>query len=206
LIEAFESKQIDILVGTQMLAKGFDFDNVNLVGIMNADNSLYHPDFRAHERAFQMMTQVAGRSGRFDKKGKVIIQTFNPHHNIIQQVTNYDYKSMYKEQMYERHNFQYPPFYRLIRLTLKHRDFEKLKEASFWLYNSLKGQIGVPVLGPEEPAINRIRNQYIRVILIKIPQQVMLNQTKGQVRRILKSFESIGAYRSVHVVANVDFY
>ncbi|MBB1139212.1 primosomal protein N' [Myroides sp. WP-1] len=206
LIEAFESKQIDILVGTQMLAKGFDFDNVNLVGIMNADNSLYHPDFRAHERAFQMMTQIAGRSGRFDKKGKVVIQTFNPYHNIIQQVTNYDYKSMYKEQMYERHNFQYPPFYRLIRLTLKHRDFEKLREASFWLYNNLKGQLGIPVLGPEEPAINRIRNQYIRVILIKIPQQVMLNQTKGQVRRILKSFESIGAYRSVHVVANVDFY
>ncbi|WP_158962712.1 replication restart helicase PriA [Myroides fluvii] len=206
LIEAFENKQIDILVGTQMLAKGFDFDNVNLVGIMNADNSLYHPDFRAHERAFQMMTQIAGRSGRFDKKGKVIIQTFNPYHNIIQQVTNYDYKSMYKEQMYERHNFQYPPFYRLIRLTLKHRDFEKLKESSFWLYNNLKGQLGIPVLGPEEPGINRIRNQYIRVILIKIPQQVMLNQTKGQVRRILKSFESIGAYRSVHVVANVDFY
>ncbi|WP_413511991.1 primosomal protein N' [Myroides odoratus] len=206
LIEAFENKQIDILVGTQMLAKGFDFENVNLVGIMNADNSLYHPDFRAHERAFQMITQIAGRSGRFDKKGKVIIQTFNPYHNIIQQVTNYDYKSMYKEQMYERHNFQYPPFYRLIRLTLKHREFEKLKEASFWLYNNLKGQLGVPVLGPEEPGINRIRNQYIRVILLKIPQQVPLNQTKGQVRRMLKSFESIGAYRSVHVVANVDFY
>ena len=206
LIESFENRQIDILVGTQMLAKGFDFDNVNLVGIMNADNSLYHPDFRAHERAFQMMTQIAGRSGRFDKKGKVVIQTFNPYHNIIQQVTNYDYKSMYKEQMYERHNFQYPPFYRLIRLTLKHRDFEKLREASFWLYNNLKGQLGIPVLGPEEPDINRIRNQYIRVILIKIPQQVMLNQTKGNVRRILKSFESIGAYRSVHVVANVDFY
>lgn len=206
LIESFENRQIDILVGTQMLAKGFDFENVNLVGIMNADNSLYHPDFRAHERAFQMMTQIAGRAGRFDKKGKVIIQTFNPYHNIIQQVTNYDYKSMYKEQMYERHNFQYPPFYRLIRLTLKHRDFEKLREASFWLYNNLKGQLGIPVLGPEEPAINRIRNQYIRVILIKIPQQVMLNQTKGQVKRILKSFESIGAYRSVHVVANVDFY
>lgn len=206
LIESFENRQIDILVGTQMLAKGFDFDNVNLVGIMNADNSLYHPDFRAHERAFQMMTQIAGRSGRFEKKGKVVIQTFNPYHNIIQQVTHYDYKAMYKEQMYERHNFQYPPFYRLIRLTLKHREFEKLKEASFWLYNNLKGQLGIPVLGPEEPAINRIRNQYIRVILIKIPQQVMLNQTKGQVRRILKSFESIGAYRSVHVVANVDFY
>ena len=206
LVESFQARQIDILVGTQMLAKGFDFDNVNLVGIMNADNSLYHPDFRAHERAYQMMTQVAGRAGRKDKKGKVIIQTFNPYHNIIQQVTHYDYMGMYKEQMYERYNFKYPPFYRLVKLTLRHKEFEKLKEASFWLYNNLKEQLGVPVLGPEEPAINRIRNQYIRVILIKIPQNVPLIKTKENVRKILKSFEAIGQYRSVKVVANVDFY
>ncbi len=206
LLDAFAAKQIDILIGTQMLAKGFDFDNVNLVGVMNADNSLYHPDFRAHERAFQLLTQISGRAGRQEKKGKVVIQTFNPYHNIIQQVTNYDYKGMYKEQMYERHNFKYPPFYRLIRLTLKHRDFDKLKEASLWMFNNLQQQLGIPILGPEEPAINRIRNQYIRVILIKIPQQVQLNQTKGQVKRILKSFETIGAYRSVQVIANVDFY
>ncbi|MEC4116901.1 primosomal protein N' [Myroides phaeus] len=206
IVEAFENRQIDILVGTQMLAKGFDFGNVNLVGIMNADNSLYHPDFRAHERAYQMMVQVAGRAGRQDKKGKVVIQTFNPYHNIIQQVTNNDYVGMYKEQMYERYNFKYPPFYRLVRLTLKHRDFEKLREASFWLYNNLKEQLGIPVLGPEEPAINRIRNQYIRVILIKIPQNVPLVKTKENVKRILKSFEAIGAYRSVRVTPNVDFY
>ncbi|TDS58868.1 replication restart helicase PriA [Myroides indicus] len=206
LIEAFENKKIDILVGTQMLSKGFDFDNVNLVGIMNADNSLYHPDFRAHERAYQMMTQIAGRAGRQEKKGKVYIQTFNPYHNIIQQVTNYDYAGMYKEQMYERHNFKYPPFYRLIRLTMRHRDFDKLREASFWMYNNLREQLKIPVLGPEEPAINRIRNQYIRVILIKIPQNKPLNLTKKDIKRILKSFESIGAYRSVKVTANVDFY
>lgn len=206
LVEAFESKQIDILIGTQMLAKGFDFGNVNLVGVMNADNSLYFPDFRAHERAYQMLTQISGRAGRQEKKGKVIIQTFNPYHNIIQQVTNYDYVGMYKEQMYDRHNFKYPPFYRLVKLTLKHREFEKLKEASFWLYNSLKNELGVPVLGPEEPAINRIRNQYIRVILIKIPQNVPLLKTKSNIRRILKSFEAIGSYRAVKVIANVDFY
>ncbi|MDR2224217.1 MAG: primosomal protein N' [Flavobacteriaceae bacterium] len=206
LIEAFESRQIDILIGTQMLAKGFDFDNVNLVGIMNADNALHFPDFRAHERAYQMMTQIAGRAGRKEKKGKVVVQTFNPYHNIIQQFTNYDYEGMYKEQMYDRYNFKYPPFYRLVRLTLKHKDFAKLKEGSFWLYNNLKEQLGVPVLGPEEPAINRIRNQYIRVILIKIPQQVPLLKTKGNINKILKSFEAIGAYRSIKVVANVDFY
>lgn len=206
LLDAFQRREIDIMVGTQMLAKGLDFDNVNLVGVMNADNSLYHPDFRAHERAFQMLTQVAGRAGRSDKKGKVIIQTFNPYHNIIQQVTTNDYLGMYKEQMYERHNFKYPPFYRLVRLTLRHREFDKLREASFWLYNNLKTQLGIPVLGPEEPAINRIRNQYIRVILIKIPQQNPLQATKSQVQRILKSFESVGAYRAVKVTINVDFY
>lgn len=206
LIEAFENKKIDILVGTQMLSKGFDFDNVNLVGIMNADNSLYHPDFRAHERAYQMMTQIAGRAGRQAKKGQVYIQTFNPYHNIIQQVTTYDYVGMYREQMYERYNFKYPPFYRLIRLTMRHRDFDKLREASFWMYNNLREQLKIPVLGPEEPAINRIRNQYIRIILIKIPQNKPLNSTKKHIKKILKSFESIGQYRSVKVTANVDFY
>lgn len=206
MLDGFQQREIDIMVGTQMLAKGLDFDNVNLVGVMNADNSLYHPDFRAHERAFQMLTQVAGRSGRKNKKGKVIVQTFNPYHNIIQQMTNNDYAGMYKEQMYERYNFKYPPFYRLVRLTLRHREFERLKEASFWVYNNLKEQLTMPVLGPEEPPINRIRNQYIRVILIKIPQEKPLNATKKQIQRILKSFESIGTYRSVRVTANVDFY
>ena len=134
LIDSFKNREIDILVGTQMLAKGLDFDNVSLVGIMNADNMLYHPDFRAFERSFQMMTQVAGRAGRSDKIGKVIIQTYNPNHNIIQQVTNNDYLGMYKEQLYERQIYKYPPYFRLIKLTLKHRDFEKLKEGSMWLY------------------------------------------------------------------------
>lgn len=206
LLDAFQKREIDIMVGTQMLAKGLDFDNVNLVGVLNADNSLYHPDFRAHERAYQMLTQLGGRAGRKEKKGRVILQTYNPYHNIIQQVTNNDYEGMYKEQMYERHIFKYPPFYRLVRLNLRHREFEKLKDASFWLYNNLRDQLAVPVLGPEEPAINRIRNQYIRVILIKIPQDKPLVSTKKQIQRILKSFEAIGGYRSVKVTINVDFY
>ncbi|MBW3519300.1 primosomal protein N' [Flavobacterium sp. NKUCC04_CG] len=206
LLEAFKEGEINILVGTQMLAKGLHFDNVNLVGVMNADNSLFHPDFRAHERAFQMLMQVSGRAGRTHKQGRVVIQTYNPYHNIIQQVTNNDYLGMYKEQMYERHNFKYPPFYRLVRLTLRHREFDKLKEASFWMYNVLKTQLDMPVLGPEEPAISRIRNQYIRVILIKIPQQKPLMPTKKHIQRILKSFEAVGGYRAVKVTANVDFY
>ncbi|WP_177764276.1 primosomal protein N' [Flavobacterium sp. I3-2] len=206
LIDSFKNLEIDILVGTQMLAKGLDFDNVTLVGILNADNALHFPDFRAHERAFQMFLQVAGRAGRKDKEGKVMMQTYNPYHNIIQQVTTNDYATMFKEQMYERLNFKYPPFYRLIRLQLKHVDYQKLKEGSFWLYNYLSNQLEMPVLGPEEPSINRIRNQYIRIILIKIPINVPLNKTKNDIRKSIKSFEAIGAYRSIKTIISVDFY
>ena len=206
IIDGFKNREIDVLVGTQMLAKGLDFDNVSLVGIMNADNMLYHPDFRAFERSFQMMTQVAGRSGRAEKRGKVIIQTYNPLHNIIQQVTNNDYEAMYKEQLYERKIYFYPPFYRLIKLTLKHRDFEKLKEGSMWLYQVLQQNLTIPVLGPEEPAIGRIRNEYIRTIMIKIPGETSLQGTKKTIQKILNSFDLVSQYRTIKVTVNVDFY
>lgn len=206
LIDSFKNREIDILVGTQMLAKGLDFDNVSLVGILNADTMLYHPDFRAFERSFQMMTQVAGRAGRSEKQGKVIIQTYNPMHNTIQQVTHNSYTEMFKEQLYDRKIYQYPPYFRLIRLTLKHRDFGKLKEGSLWLYQVLKQQIASPVLGPEEPAINKIRNEYIRTILIKIPAQQPLTGTKKTIQKVLDSFDSVAQYRSVKVTVNVDFY
>ncbi len=206
IIDGFKNREIDVLVGTQMLAKGLDFDNVSLVGIMNADTMLYHPDFRAFERSFQMMTQVAGRSGRAEKRGKVIIQTYNPLHNIIQQVTNNDYEGMYKEQLYERKIYYYPPFYRLIKLTLKHRDFEKLKEGSMWLYQVLNQNLLIPVLGPEEPAIGRIRNEYIRTIMIKIPGDASIQGTKKTIQKILNSFDLVSQYRTIKVTVNVDFY
>ena len=206
IIDSFKNREIDVLVGTQMLAKGLDFDNVSLVGIMNADNMLYHPDFRAFERSFQMMTQVAGRSGRAEKRGKVIIQTYNPLHNIIQQVTNNDYEGMYKEQLYERKIYYYPPFFRLIKLTLKHRDFEKLKEGSLWLYQVLNQNLTIPVLGPEEPAIGRIRNEYIRTIMIKIPGDASIQGTKKTIQKILNSFDLVSQYRTIKVTVNVDFY
>ena len=206
IIDSFKNREIDILVGTQMLAKGLDFDNVSLVGIMNADTMLYYPDFRAFERSFQMMTQVAGRAGRSDKKGKVIIQTYNPLHSIIQQVTLNRFDEMYKEQLYERKIYHYPPFYKLIRLTLKHRDFDKLKEGSMWLYQVLAQNLDIPVLGPEEPAINRIRNEYIRTIMIKIPQEKPLGSTKKTIQKILNSFDIIAQYRTIKVTVNVDFY
>ncbi|WNM18328.1 replication restart helicase PriA [Flavobacterium capsici] len=206
IIDGFKNREIDILVGTQMLAKGLDFDNVSLVGILNADNMLYFPDFRAFERSFQMITQVAGRSGRAEKRGKVIIQTYNPLHNIIQQVTNNDYDGMFKEQLYERKIYNYPPYCRMIKLTLKHRDFEKVKDGSFWLYQVLKQNLNIPVLGPEEPAVSRIRNEYIRTIIIKIPNDNSLQGTKKTIQKILNSFDMVSQYRAIKVVVNVDNY
>lgn len=206
IIDSFKNREIDILVGTQMLAKGLDFDNVNLVGIMNADNMLYHPDFRAFERSYQMMTQVSGRSGRSEKQGKVIIQTYNPDHNTIQQVVRNDYAGMYKEQLYDRQIYHYPPYFKLIKLTLKYRDFDKLKEGSMWLYQVMKQSFTIPVLGPEEPPISRIRNEYIRTIMVKIPTNQSLQGTKKTIQKILNSFEAVAQYRAIKVAVNVDFY
>ena len=206
IIDSFKNREMDILVGTQMLAKGLDFDNVSLVGIMNADNMLYHPDFRAFERSFQMMTQVAGRAGRSQKQGKVIIQTYNPNHNTIQQVTKNDYFGMYNEQLYDRQIYKYPPYFRLIKLTLKQRDFDKLKEGAMWLYQVISQNLNMPVLGPEEPAISRIRNEYIRMIIIKIPQNVSIGNTKKTIQKMLNSFEAVAQFRAIKVTSNVDFY
>ncbi|HEY9185807.1 MAG TPA: primosomal protein N' [Salegentibacter sp.] len=204
IINAFEQQEIDILVGTQMVTKGLDFRHVNLVGIMNADNLLNFPDFRAHERSFQLMLQVAGRAGRTKKRGKVLIQSYNPNHQIIQQVSTGDYAAMYKEQLEERYNYKYPPFYRIIRFTLKSRDYSTNNTAADWLAKSLTNVFGEYVLGPEFPPVARIRNEYYKNILLKIPQQQSLEKTKEVAHKILLSFKAIGAFRSVRVVVNVD--
>jgi primosomal protein N' (replication factor Y) len=205
IIDKFQNQEVDILVGTQMLAKGLDFDNVSLVGILNADNMLFFPDFRAFERSYQMMAQVSGRAGRAEKRGKVVIQTYNPNHNTIQQVTHNDYKGMFKEQLYERQIFKYPPFFKLIKITLRHKEYEKVKESSLWLYQVLSQHLNMPVLGPEEPAVSKIRNEYIRTIVIKIPDAVSLQGTKKTIQKVLNSFDVISQYRSVKLVVNVDF-
>ncbi len=206
IIDSFKARETDILVGTQMLAKGLDFDNVGLVGILNADTMLYQPDFRAYERSFQLMTQVAGRAGRSAKRGKVIIQAYSPQHNIIQKVIANDYFSMYNQELQERKAFEYPPFYRLIKITLRHRDFEKLQDGSLWLYQSLKNTLRLTVLGPEEPPISRVRNQYIRTILIKIPARHNLKAIKAIITKNLNSFDAIAQYRAIKIGVNVDFY
>ena len=206
IISAFQSQEIDILVGTQMLSKGLDFQHVTLVGILNADNMLNFPDFRAHERSYQLMVQVSGRAGRAKKRGKVAIQTFNPYHQILQQVTTNDYINMYNDQINERHAFHYPPLVRLIKITLKHKDFNKVNKASEWLGKSLRNSFYENVLGPSSPAVSRIRNQHIKTLLIKLPKQIQLNQSKDQIQKIKNSFLSIAEFRPVRFIVDVDNY
>ena len=207
ILTSFERLEIDILVGTQMVTKGLDFRRVSLVGVMNADNLLNFPDFRAHERSFQLIQQVSGRAGRTQKRGKVIIQTYNPYHQILQQASVNDFQQMYIDQIHERYQFKYPPFIRIIKLVFRHRDYSKVNEASEWYSQALKTVFkgsGTQVLGPVFPAVARIRNEYLKNIIIKIPAQQSLKKTKQVILKIDKSFQAIPAYRSVRIIYNVD--
>ena len=206
IISAFQDQEIDILVGTQMLTKGLDFKNVILVGVLNADNMLNFPDFRAYERSYQLMVQVSGRAGRNKKRGKVAIQTFNPFHQILQQVTTNDYNNMFKDQLNERHQFLYPPIVRLVKITLKHKDFQKVKTGADWLGTSLKNNFHNCVLGPTSPAISRIRNQFIKTLLIKLPNDKPIKQSKDMIQKIKNSFQSISHFRSIRLNIDVDNY
>jgi primosomal protein N' (replication factor Y) len=206
IIGQFQAQEIDILVGTQMLSKGLDFTNVSLVGILNADNLLNFPDFRAHERSYQLMVQVAGRAGRDKKRGKVAIQTFNPYHQILQQVSTNSYNEMYKEQLEDRWQFNYPPFFRLIKITLRHKDFNRVDIGANWLEKSLSATFKEHVLGPTTPSISKIRNYYIRTIIIKIPQNQQLKGAKNKITRIKNAFQAIQEFRSIRLNIDVDNY
>jgi primosomal protein N' (replication factor Y) len=206
IIGAFEAKEIDVLVGTQMLSKGLDFENVSLVGILNADTMLNFPDFRAHERGYDMMVQVSGRAGRSKKQGNVAIQTYNPFHQILQQVSTTNYTEMYKEQLQERYQYKYPPYYRLIKITLKHRDYNRVDSGVNWLFKALYSSFGEHVLGPTAPAVARIRNQYIKNIIIKIPPKQGLVHTKSQITKIRNTFEAVADFRPIRFIIDVDAY
>ncbi|WP_159947421.1 replication restart helicase PriA [Polaribacter septentrionalilitoris] len=206
IIGAFEAREIDVLVGTQMLSKGLDFDNVSLVGVLNADTMLNFPDFRAHERAYQLMVQVSGRAGRSKKQGKVAIQTYNPYHQILQQVSTTNYTEMYKEQLQDRWQYKYPPYYRLIKITLKHRDYNKVDSGVNWLFKALYNSFGEHVLGPTAPAVSRIRNQYIKNVVIKIPPKQSLANTKKQLQKIRNTFEAVKDFRPIRFIIDVDAY
>lgn len=204
IIHDFEEGRIDILVGTQMVTKGLDFDNVSMVGILNSDSMLNFPDFRSFERSFQLMAQVSGRAGRKNKRGKVIIQTQNPDHSIIQEVITNDYLSMYTNQLLDRKNFNYPPFYRLIEITIIHKEVDMVNVAAKFLADALKHHFDKRVLGPEFPLVSRIRNLYHKNILLKIERDASVGQVKKIVSELLIKFKTHSDYKSVRVQIDVD--
>mgnify|MGYP001396328873 FL=1 len=204
IIERFTTGEVKILVGTQMVTKGLDFKNVGLVGVINADPLLFFPDFRAHERAFQLLTQVAGRAGRSNEKGKVLIQSFSPAHPVLQQVIQTNYEALYTQQIHERKTFDYPPFFRLIRISLKARDYQKAQQAAQWLHDVLAQHLTTPILGPVDPMVARVRNQYIKQLLLKYPDNTSRKHVKDVLSNALKSIEAIGQFRSVKINVDVD--
>ena len=204
IIGDFEEGAIDVLVVTQMVAKGLDFDNVSVVGILNADSMLNFPDFRAHERAYQLMAQVAGRSGRKKKQGTVILQTFSSAHPTIHQVLNNDYVGMYEDELKERLQFRYPPFFRLIDITLRHRDSSKLDQGASQLALQLREHFGDRLLGPEYPHIARVRNMYNKVMLLKIETEASIIKSKHQLATEIEAFKLTNVGKSTRVIVDVD--
>ncbi len=206
IIASMEKRSIDILIGTQMVTKGLDFEKVSLVGILNADNLLNFPDFRSHERAFQLLSQVSGRAGRKHKKGTVVIQTYSPNHPIITQVLEHDYASMFQVQIRERQDFKYPPFYRMIQISLRHRDFKTVDKAAQNLTQTLRGAFGSRVLGPVTPAISRIQNQYIRQILFKFESSASVNAARNSLLKEINELKKQSDYKYLRINCDVDPY
>ena len=206
LINEFEDQKFQILVGTQMLGKGLDFKNVALVGVVNADNLIYFPDFRSQEKCFQLIQQVAGRAGRSDTRGKVIVQTYNPNHNVMIKIKNNDFKGLFNDQLNERHTFNYPPYTRIIKITLKNKNLNNLKSSAKWISKSLKSYFKNKVYGPEFPLIPRLQNHYINNFQIKIPVDVNLRESKLVIEKISNSFDSIPQFRSTKFLIDVDPY
>jgi len=204
IISDFEDGEIDILIGTQMVSKGLDFDNVSLVGILNADNMLNYPDFRAFERSFQLMSQVSGRAGRKNKQGKVIIQTSKPEHPILQFVLDNRYEEMYKSQLLERKNFKYPPFYRLINISVRHKNKDVAEKAAHQLGVSLRKVFSKRVLGPEPPIISRVQNYFIQNIILKIERERSFQKAKQLLDEQIINLITTDQYKSINISIDVD--
>lgn len=207
LIKLFEQRRIDIIAGTQMVVKGLDFENVSLVGVLDADGLLGFADFRVNERAFQLMEQVSGRAGRKNKQGKVMIQAAKINHPILLFVQQHDYKRFYDFEIENRHRFFYPPFSRLIKVILKHKIKETVTEAAEKLGNALKKDMNDFVIGPAAPIINRIRNLYLMEILLKLPKDIhLLQQYKSVIANHFNLLHAEKKFRSVILIADVDPY
>ncbi|MDX9797292.1 MAG: primosomal protein N' [Bacteroidales bacterium] len=202
IINDFQQRRIDILVGTQMITKGLDFDNVSVVGILNADSIINFPDFRSYERAFSQMVQVSGRSGRKFKQGKVIIQTFNPYHQSIRDVIDHNYVSMYESQILERKVFKYPPYYRLIKLSLLHKEKTTLENYAGEFGIRLREIFGGRILGPEFPLIPRIKNNYTMEFWLKIEKDISFSQVKAEIKILVEKF--LSSHSKLRIIADVD--
>ncbi len=204
IINDFENGNIDVLVGTQMVTKGLDFKNVGLVGVMDASQLLYFPDFRAYERAFQLMAQVSGRAGRNKKRGKVIVQAHQPEHWVILKVIDNDYVGMYETEIKERKEFNYPPFFRLIKVTVRHVDKGLTESAANELAAWMKFAFGEMVIGPEYPSVERIRNQYNLNIMLKFSRELSQQKIKTRLMELVEDLHAQSKYRPVRVVIDVD--
>jgi primosomal protein N' (replication factor Y) (superfamily II helicase) len=204
LIQQFEQKKIDVLVGTQMVVKGLDFDNVDLVGIVDADALLHFADFRVYERAFQLMEQVSGRAGRKDGKGKVMIQTSNLKHPVLLHVVHHDYVGMFNEEIEKRKQFFYPPYSRIIKLYFRHKDRQVVQQAAeqFKLMMEIYTNY---IVGPAEPVVNRVRNLFLMEMMFKLPRQsATLKQVKNDIQKAITKLHTQKEYRNVIVIPDVD--
>ncbi|WP_295651808.1 primosomal protein N' [uncultured Mucilaginibacter sp.] len=207
ILNDIEEKKIDILVGTQMVAKGLDFPDITVIGIINADSLLKYPDYRANERSFQLLAQVSGRAGRRGKQGKVVIQTYEPGHRVIKQVIANDYADLYNTEMEERKAFKYPPFYRIIELNIKHKEPEKLYVQAEYIATELRKHFADRVIGPEFPLINRIRNYYIKSIMLKFEKDtVSITKVKAILQEVLLQFQTTKLSKGCVVQPDVDPY
>lgn len=205
LIQLFEQQRIDVLVGTQMVVKGLDFEQVNLVGIIDADGILGFTDFRVNERAFQLMEQVSGRAGRKDGEGKVLIQVSNVHHPVLQFVQHHSYEALYGYEMENRQQFHYPPFTRLIQVIFKHKEKHLAEEAAHIMVQALNKHFAGELNGPAQPVVDRVRNQYLWEIMIKLPKDAgRIRQCKKEIQQQMVILQSNKRYRGVSILPNVD--
>jgi len=206
IIEEFEEGNIDILVGTQMVSKGLDFDRVNLVGILDTDRMIHFPDFRSHERSYQLITQVSGRAGRKSKDGLVIIQTNDPDQPLLQRVNHNDYRSFYQWEVLERERFHYPPFSRMINIVFKHREKQISFQAANFYFHEIRKQLSHQrIIGPVEPLISKIRNRYLHEITLKLDKQgINLPIVKEYLKSVKKMMKSMPAFKNAELVFDVD--
>lgn len=204
IISGFEDGKTDILIGTQMISKGLDFDRVSVVGILNADTMLNYPDFRSHERAFQLMAQVAGRAGRKNGQGIVVLQTKSPDLPLIHQIMDNDYMQFYEDQLAERKLFRYPPFYRLVYVYLKHRKEDVACRAAEQMAAYLRNGLGDRILGPDKPPVSRIQSLFIKKIVIKIEHELSMNKVRQYLTEVQCAIMSDERFSAVNVFYDVD--